>query len=124
MNSLIVVYNQETGQIIKAVASNNYATISSNIGPQDSFIDVSYDYINDLFNYTVLDGKLVPKEKSLEDQWQNVRKQRDQYLLASDWTQLPDVPISTKESWAQYRQALRDVTLQPDPFNITWPTPP
>jgi hypothetical protein len=30
----------------------------------------------------------------------------------------------TKEVWAAYRQALRDVTLQPDPFNIVWPTPP
>jgi hypothetical protein len=37
---------------------------------------------------------------------------------------MPDVNISTKESWAIYRQALRDITNQADPFNITWPTPP
>ena len=53
-----------------------------------------------------------------------VRAERKHLLQASDWTQLPDVPLATKEAWAAYRQALRDVTLQPDPFNIVWPTPP
>ena len=57
-------------------------------------------------------------------QWMMVRNQRTQLLTASDWTQLPDVPLATKEAWATYRQALRDVTNQPDPFNISWPTPP
>ena len=46
-------------------------------------------------------------------------------LLASDWTQLPDVPLETKQAWATYRQALRDITDQPGyPTNIVWPTPP
>jgi len=26
-----------------------------------------------------------------------------------------------KTAWATYRQALRDITTQADPFNITWP---
>lgn len=50
---------------------------------------------------------------------------RQQLLESSDWTQLPDVPISTKNSWASYRQALRDITDQGGfPDNIDWPTPP
>lgn len=57
-------------------------------------------------------------------QWMMVRSQRNQLLTASDWTQLPDVPLATKEAWAEYRQALRDVTNQPDPFTIQWPTMP
>lgn len=57
-------------------------------------------------------------------EWPIVRDKRNQLLQASDWTQLPDVPLATKEAWAAYRQALRDVTDQPDPFNIVWPTPP
>ena len=56
--------------------------------------------------------------------WPVVRRQRDALLVQSDWTQLPDVPLATKEAWATYRQALRDVTQQPDPRNISWPTPP
>lgn len=56
--------------------------------------------------------------------WPVIRRQRDALLVQSDWTQLPDVPLPTKEAWATYRQALRDVTQQPDPRNISWPTPP
>lgn len=54
----------------------------------------------------------------------DARAQRNQLLQASDWTQLPDVPLATKDAWAAYRQSLRDVTSQPDPFNIVWPVPP
>lgn len=50
---------------------------------------------------------------------------RASLLLASDWTQLPDVPVATRQLWVTYRQALRDVTDQPGyPFEIEWPTPP
>ena len=59
-----------------------------------------------------------------DTEWPLVRAERDRRLLASDWTQLPDVPLATKEAWATYRQALRDITEQPDPFNITWPAVP
>ena len=53
------------------------------------------------------------------------RTQRDALLNASDWTQLPDVPLTTKEVWATYRQALRDITLQPGyPHDVDWPTSP
>ena len=59
-----------------------------------------------------------------DTEWPLVRQQRSGMLAASDWTQLPDVPIATKEAWAVYRQALRDITEQPDPFNIVWPVAP
>jgi len=53
-------------------------------------------------------------------QWQVIRTQRNQMLKDTDWTQLADVPVD-KAVWATYRQALRDITTQTDPFNITWP---
>ena len=56
-------------------------------------------------------------------EWAKVREQRNQLLLASDWTQLGDAPVD-QTAWAQYRQQLRDVTLQADPYNILWPTAP
>jgi len=53
------------------------------------------------------------------------RAQRDSLLVESDWTQLPDVPESTRAAWAQYRQALRDVPQQSGfPNTITWPERP
>ena len=59
-----------------------------------------------------------------ETEWPLVQAERNRLLQYTDWTQLPDVPVATKEAWATYRQALRDITEQPDPFNIVWPTPP
>jgi hypothetical protein len=56
-------------------------------------------------------------------QWATVRAERNARLAASDWTQLPDAPVDAA-AWATYRQALRDVTQQPDPFNIVWPAEP
>jgi hypothetical protein len=56
--------------------------------------------------------------------WALAKQKRNRLLQESDWTQLPDIPSETKTAWATYRQALRDITLQPDPFNIVWPTPP
>lgn len=61
---------------------------------------------------------------NVEKAWAAVRAERDKRLLASDWTQLPDVPLEKKAAWAVYRQALRDVTQQTDPLNITWPDYP
>ena len=60
------------------------------------------------------------------EQWVQVRGLRDSKLLSCDWTVLSDIPFSSgkKVEWETYRQALRDITTQPDPFNITWPTPP
>ena len=55
-----------------------------------------------------------------------VRPERDKLLLESDWTQGTDSPLSDskKAEWKTYRQALRDITTQSDPENVTWPTRP
>ena len=51
--------------------------------------------------------------------------QRSEMLASSDWTQLPDVPLDTKNAWLNYRQSLRDITAQEGyPFNVVWPVPP
>lgn len=56
----------------------------------------------------------------VDTQWAAIRSQRNQMLKDTDWTQLADSPVD-KASWAAYRQALRDLTKQADPFKITWP---
>jgi len=53
-------------------------------------------------------------------QWQVIRTQRNQMLKDTDWTQVLDSPVD-KPMWATYRQALRDIPTQADPFNIVWP---
>lgn len=60
-------------------------------------------------------------QSRVDTQWAVVRSQRNQMLKDCDWTQLPDSLVD-KAAWATYRQELRDVTKQSDPFNIIWPT--
>lgn len=59
-------------------------------------------------------------------QWNTVRAHRDDLLARTDYTDLPNTPITTecRNNFIVYRQALRDITNQPDPYNITWPTAP
>lgn len=63
-----------------------------------------------------------------ETQWPIVRSERNIKLQNSDWTDTASAPERLGQElynqWQTYRQALRDVTNQSDPFDITWPTPP
>ena len=56
-----------------------------------------------------------------------VRKMRNGLLAESDWTQLPDSPLTLSEKleWKVYRQALRDLLNDiTDWTSVVWPTPP
>ena len=59
------------------------------------------------------------------DQWASVRAQQKELLYKSDWTcSVTDYEPPNRDAWVQYRQALRDVTTQSDPFEIVWPVVP
>lgn len=58
-----------------------------------------------------------------------LREARDFQLNLSDWTQVPDSPLSDsdKTAWATHRQALRDITSHVDWPNLIhsdWPVAP
>ena len=62
-------------------------------------------------------------------QSKSLRESRDFLLGFSDWTQVPDSPLSDsdKTAWATYRQELRDITSHADWPNLThadWPVAP
>ena len=82
---------------------------------------LSKEELVDFWDNSLMDWDLI---KATPYKWQEVRDRRNYELEKSDWTQLPDVPLTTKTAWATYRQQLRDITAQADPFNITWPTSP
>jgi|DEB0MinimDraft_6_1074348.scaffolds.fasta_scaffold33437_3 hypothetical protein len=54
----------------------------------------------------------------------NMRAQRDRFLADSDWTQMPDSPLTVeqRQAWADYRQALRDAPANWVPAS-TWDAP-
>jgi len=74
-------------------------------------------------NYIVSDLSADESAAKVGAQWDAIRAERNKLLVESDWTQLPDVPVDAA-AWATYRQALRDVTTQANPFAIVWPESP
>jgi hypothetical protein len=76
----------------------------------------------DYVEYQIVDISYTDQE--LVEQAKNKRKF---LFLECDWTQLPDAQLTTVQvdAWKVYRQALRDITDQPDyPRTIIWPTIP
>ena len=54
-----------------------------------------------------------------------LRNERNIKIAATDWTQNPDVPESTRNKWTTYRQELRDITKTATSVrDVTLPTPP
>ena len=76
--------------------------------------------------YQITDADSETIEKRKEIKWAEIRTTRNTLLSESDWTQFQDSPItgSSLTDWQTYRQSLRDVTTQSDPYNINWPTIP
>ena len=81
-----------------------------------------------------VDGEFVEivstADEILQEGWFSVRTIRDGRLQQSDWTQVPDSPLSAEQrsEWQMYRQKLRD--LPADYAHVTaiedvvWPTAP
>jgi hypothetical protein len=74
-------------------------------------------------NYIVTDLDADASAAKVGAQWNVIRAERNKLLVESDWTQLPDAPVDAA-AWATYRQALRDVTDQANPFAVIWPESP
>ena len=56
-----------------------------------------------------------------------LREERNKKLAATDWivTKAFETGEGVPESWKNYRQALRDITLSTQSiFSVTWPTEP
>ncbi len=117
------LYGKVKDNFIKQYLQTNQKSLESD------WIELALDFLDsrpsNLHEYNVITNTWENTSvRSQETEWDVVKHTRNQLLQESDWTQLPDVPLSAKESWALYRQQLRDITTQPDPFNITWPTAP
>jgi hypothetical protein len=75
-------------------------------------------------NWIQTDASQSEIDYRLENQWFIIRETRNELLTECDWTQLSDIPTETKAIWSEYRQSLRDITSQTNPFSITWPVKP
>ena len=76
--------------------------------------------------YETTDANELTRDTRIEIKWDEIRETRNTLLSECDWTQFQDSPITGSKltEWQTYRQSLRDVTNQENPYNITWPTKP
>jgi len=91
----------------------------------------TYNYFLDNDNvvryaWTVEDKTGEELIMAVRDKWNIIRSVRNDILKSTDYTQILDSPFTPEKrlEWSQYRQSLRDITFQSDPFNIQWPTSP
>ena len=75
-------------------------------------------------NWTQTNASQSEIDLRILDKWDEVRQQRNELLKECDWTQLSDITEEIKNYWATYRQQLRDITTQSNPYYITWPVKP
>ncbi len=134
------IYNISTGEIIQSGQCPDNDYLLQQIPENCSIIDLPSDPSNQYIqNNQVFDKSNKPNDFSVFDyvlkQWvpnsdlaENfVKTNRNKLLYQSDWTQLPNSPLTTEkqQEWAVYRQQLRDITSQSGyPFNVVWPTQP
>jgi hypothetical protein len=128
---MFTIYNKTTGQILRVSAQPE-------LNPGEGAVEGEYSASTHFVkNNEVLEIPPTPAEGLVFDLWlqrwvpalgQDTRpilEKRNRLLLDSDWTQIPDAQVPNKSEWATYRQALRDITLQPGyPMNFMWPEKP
>ena len=74
--------------------------------------------------HTAAEQEAEYRTRKDEEQAKAIREQRNTLLADCDWTQLADAPVDAA-AWADYRQALRDITSQESfPWEVIWPQEP
>lgn len=103
-----IVYNID-GDILR---SGTCQDSDFDIQARDGEFIIEGECVDDA-NYKVIDGEIAhsPKVQSSDEILLKIRKQRDAMLSQTDWTQIPDAPLSDemKNRYKLYRQALRDL---------------
>lgn len=124
------LYNKTTGEIV-GCANLSETQLSKVLSEQP---EVDYINIYTTGSKSIAVDVNTKKLKKVTPPSQNItgliRQQRMGLLASTDWTQMPDSPLSPglKQAWADYRQALRDLPDEQGNVNsitdVVWPTPP
>ena len=140
---IITVFNKNNGKIDRTIScTEDHVQLNYDILTED-YMEGEYDgnkyYIDNREPFLIPDApndyskfdydtKQWVKKYTDEQKWGIVKSVRYKKLESSDWTDTLSAKTrlgdSLYEQWQTYRQSLRDITQQADPFNITWPTPP
>lgn len=103
--------------VVELVENLSFTTPTQKLSTVDAYVDSGKAYSVKVESTTSEEQTTLTNQ-----QWSSIRLQRDNLLKNTDWRASSDLTLS--DDWKNYRQALRDVPTQSDPFNITWPTAP
>jgi hypothetical protein len=137
-----LVYSLTTGKINKSINCDNNIIDTQFDKNTENAIASEFDVNYGFFDFNTNNFAPFPLKPNgsyyfdyITKQWVQdqpaqesvIKAQRNQLLQQSDWTQIPNTPLTAEQqqAWADYRQQLRDITSQSGyPFNVVWPTPP
>ena len=125
-----IVYDNETGVIaMNRNLSNAQVEKICAENAKWSYIDGAVDSVSErVINLQTL--KIERRQRRIPSVANLIRERRKLLLSGCDWTQTADSPLSaeSKQAWADYRQALRDLPDEQGGVNsiddVVWPTPP
>jgi hypothetical protein len=139
-NSNNLVWYQTNGEITQendnyyadgintGIAIEGYsAVLDVNPCTFQAFFPQTYSYVAGVWAINNQEFYDIAYSQLVTETSKPIKVKRDELLYASDWTQIPNNPLTTEsqQAWATYRQALRNITLQSGyPFNVTWPKAP
>lgn len=142
---IATIYDTATGRYLRFVEGPDALNIAINVRPGETAIDGEHPEnsrlvggevqlmpdrpIGDHWDFDAASESWIDPRPAAEieaEQIAELRRERDRRLAASDWTQMPDAPLSPtlREAWRIYRQALRDMPDTQDPAAPEWPSIP
>ena len=98
-----------------------------------NFVTIRISYFDDFgveYPTPPAGAEIVDKPYTYPEAMTELRLERDRRLMACDWTQLPDAPVTPDmvTQWRAYRKQLRDVPELVESLGwagaVNWPTPP
>ncbi len=97
-------------------------------GPGQLLLDLPSNMIGEaIISVVASDNEYIftVDQSSIDLQWKNIRQHRNTLLSNCDWiVSITDYNMANKNDWVAYRQALRDITKQENPFRVIWPVVP
>ena len=103
--------------VVELIETLSFTTPTQKLSTVDPYVEGGKAY-----NVKVESTTTDEQTALINQQWANIRFERDRKLQDTDWRASSDLTLS--DDWKTYRQALRDVPTQSDPYNIAWPTEP
>ena len=111
---------------------DNYINYLPELPDGFSVVEITDNEFDQIINqrthyFDITDNTVKIIVKSNEDKWFEIRNKRNTLLRESDWTQMPDSPLTNekKTEWLTYRNNLRSLPQTfSNPDEVIWPNVP